>query len=122
MLGSESSHRLMALLNFKAKTNNIKMFKANIHVFLGTNFLKTVYNLLCRKSIELLFSAIMNEKVGSTMQDYNLKTKHEIYPRQELQNCYSLLAGKLLFIKYHDCFLFCFVSSFIQCKFSRMAC
>lgn len=26
----------MALLNFKAKTNNIKLFKANIHVLLYT--------------------------------------------------------------------------------------
>lgn len=28
----------MALLNFKAKTNNIKLFKANIHVLLYTMF------------------------------------------------------------------------------------
>lgn len=29
----------MALLNFKAKTNNIKLFKANIHVLLYTMYL-----------------------------------------------------------------------------------
>lgn len=41
----------MALLNFKAKTNNIKLFKANIHVLLYTMFFVsfffqkgTVYN------------------------------------------------------------------------------
>lgn len=28
----------MALLNFKAKTNNIKLFKANIHVLLYSMF------------------------------------------------------------------------------------
>lgn len=28
----------MALLNFKAKTNNIKLFKANIHVLLYTMY------------------------------------------------------------------------------------
>lgn len=43
MLGSKSSYRLMALLNFKAKTNNIKLFKANIHISLCALFFKDRY-------------------------------------------------------------------------------